>query len=64
MPGRMQGNAPLNTMLLLPLPLSKERRAGRLEKMNQHASFLCEELLPCLTSILEAAPATLLLEGM
>lgn len=32
--------------------------------MNQHASFLCEELLPCPISILEAAPAALLpLEG-
>lgn len=52
-------------MLLLPLPLSEERRAGRLEKMNQHGSFLCEELLPCPISILEAAPATmLLLEGV
>lgn len=49
-------------MLLLPLPLSEERRAGRLEKMNQHGSFLCEELLPCPISILEAAPATMLLQ--
>jgi len=29
--------------------------------MNQHGSFLCEELLPCPISILAAAPATLLL---
>ena len=29
--------------------------------MNQHGSFLCEELLHCPISILEAAPATLLL---
>lgn len=29
--------------------------------MNQHGSFLCEELLPSPISILEAAPATLLL---
>lgn len=48
-------------MLLLPLPLSEESRAERLEEMNQHGSFLCEELLPCPISILEAAPATLLL---
>lgn len=46
-------------MLLLPLPLSEESRAGRPEEMNQHASFPCEELLPCPTSILEAAPAAL-----
>lgn len=51
-------------MLLLPLPLSEESRAGRLDEMDQHGSFLCEELLPCPISILEAAPATLVpLEG-
>lgn len=31
--------------------------------MNQHGSFLWEELLPCPIPILEAAPAALLLLG-